>query len=57
MSKKIYKVEIRELLLREVKIEAKTLKEALIIVTELYNKEEIILDYSNHSKTIITELK
>lgn len=53
MSKKIYKVEIQELLTREVK----TLQEALIITSELYSNEEIILDYSDHCTTIITELK
>jgi hypothetical protein len=50
---KTFKIEIKEILSRIVLIEAETKDEAYLKVKEIYNSEEIVLDYSNHLDTEI----
>ncbi len=45
MEKKKFVVEITETLQRQVEVEASDEKEALNKVMEMYNEEEIVLDY------------
>ena len=42
-----YSIEIEEVLQRNVKVEAETEEEAIKKVKEMYNNEEIILDYND----------
>lgn len=42
-----YSIEIEEILQRNVKVEAETEEEAIKKVKEMYNNEEIILDYND----------
>ena len=44
---KEYEVEIEEVMQRRVKINAENEEEAIKLIKEKYNKEEIILDYSD----------
>jgi hypothetical protein len=51
-------VKISELLTRTNTVEAMSVDEAISYVEEIYNKEEIVLDYSDFDgKTIIEESK
>ena len=45
MAKKKFVVEITETLQRQVEVEASDEKEALNKVMDMYNEEEIVLDY------------
>jgi hypothetical protein len=45
-----FKIEVQELLSRTVDIEAKNIEEAIEKVNQMYNSEEIILDYNDLSK-------
>jgi hypothetical protein len=57
MEVKIFKVEVKELLSTVIEINASTEEEALNIVEEMYKKEEIVLDSSNHVTTEIEIFK
>lgn len=46
-----FDVKIIETLSKTVEVEAKSESHAIILVTEMYNEEEIILDSSNHIET------
>lgn len=46
-----FKIEVREVLLRIVEVEAISSNESLEIVENLYKKEHIVLDASDHVKT------
>lgn len=48
-----FKIEIQELLSRIVEVEANSIEEAISKVREMYRKEEIVLDSSNHVSTDI----
>lgn len=50
-----YKVNIKEILSRTVKIEADSLEDANRKVNELYDAEEIVLDFSDWQETTIGE--
>ncbi|MBV6493965.1 MAG: hypothetical protein LDLANPLL_01989 [Turneriella sp.] len=50
---KTFKIEVQELLSRTVDIEAKNIGEAIEKVNQMYNSEEIILDYNDLSKSEI----
>lgn len=45
-----FKVEIQELLSRTIDIQAKNIEEAIAIANQMYNSEEIVLDYNDLSK-------
>ncbi len=51
MEMKIFEIEIKETLLRKIDIESESLEEALFIVNEKYNNEEIVLDFEDHINT------
>lgn len=42
-----FKIEIQEILLKTIEIQAKNMEEAIEKVNQMYRKEEIVLDYSN----------
>ncbi len=44
---KEYEVEIEEVMQRRVKINAENEEEAIKLIKEKYNKEEIVLDYND----------
>ena len=50
-----YKVNIKEILSRTVEIEADSLEDANRKVNQLYDAEEIVLDFSDWQETIIDE--
>jgi hypothetical protein len=50
-----YKIEVKETLSRVVKIKSNSINNALSIVNEKYDKEEIVLDY-NDFKTLDIDL-
>lgn len=43
-NKKIYHVDVRETLIRSVKVEASSIQEAKEIAAKMYDEEEIVLD-------------
>jgi hypothetical protein len=53
---KKFSIYVREILEREVEVEAKSKKEAYIKVEEMYNNEEIVLDSSDYIDTIFEEV-
>lgn len=52
-----FKIEVQEFLSRIVEIEAKNIDEAISKVTEMYQNEEIVLDYEDFVTTEIGEYK
>ena len=50
-----YKIEITEILRREVEIEAENIDSAIQIITEKYKSEEIVLDSSDFVEYKIDE--
>jgi len=48
-----YNIELKEILVKEFEIEAKSIDDAICIVEKLYKNEEIVLDYSDHNTTNI----
>ena len=42
-----FKIEIQEILLKTIEIQAKNMEEAIEKVNQMYRKEEIVLDYGN----------
>lgn len=56
-NKKIYKIEIEEILQKVVEIEASSLSEAIDIVEEKYKNEEYILDSENFKGVEFNEYK
>jgi hypothetical protein len=50
---KTFKIEIKENLSRVIDIDAKDLNDAILKVRDLYYREEIVLDASDHSDTSI----
>ena len=44
---KNYKVKIREVLEREITVKAESEEDAERIATEMYNEEEVVLDYND----------
>jgi hypothetical protein len=50
---KTYRVEITEVLVKSVEIQAENEKEAYSKVEEMYGKSEIVLDYDNYFNTSI----
>ena len=50
-----YKIEITEILRREVEIEAENIDSAIQIITEKYKSEEIVLDSSDFVEYKIVE--
>lgn len=54
---KKFKVEITEYLQVQIIIEAKDKNEALKKVKDLYNNNEIVLDYEDHTGTTIKIIK
>ena len=48
---KKFKIAVTETLVQVVEVEAKNAKEAGILVKEMYDNSEIVLDYSNLTKT------
>jgi len=48
-----FKIEIKETLSRVVDIDANNLNDAILIASNLYNKEKIVLDAADHSDTSI----
>lgn len=55
--KRIYKIEIEELLQRVVEIEAENVNEAIRIAKEKYRKEEYILDENDFKGVKFSEYK
>lgn len=51
----VYNILVRETLERIVPVEAETSTEAIRIVQDLYDKEEIVLDYRDFTGYDITE--
>jgi hypothetical protein len=47
----IYEVTIKETLSRTISIDAKSKMQALDIAKDMYNREEIILDYDDNLRT------
>jgi hypothetical protein len=45
--KKLFKIEITETLQRVVEVEALNIETAIEMITQKYNSEEIVLDYSD----------
>jgi len=56
MEVKFFEFEIKELLSRTVEVEANTEEEAYLKVKEMYEKEEIMLDYTDYMDTEINKL-
>lgn len=52
---KTFKLEIKEYLSKVIEIEAETLSDALDIAHDMYNDEEITLDYSDFVANTIEE--
>lgn len=50
-----FKLEIQDVLSKVIEIEAETLSDALDIAHNMYNSEEIVLDYSNFITNTIEE--
>ncbi|MCX6121474.1 MAG: DpnD/PcfM family protein [Ignavibacteriales bacterium] len=48
-----YNVEVREVLKRSINVNAKSIEEAVDLVSRRYKNEEIVLDYSDHIETSI----
>lgn len=46
-----YEVTIKEILSRTITIDAKSKMQALDIVKDMYNKEEVVLDYDDNLRT------
>lgn len=46
----IFKIEVQELLSKTIEIQAKNIEEAIAIANQMYNSEEIVLDYNDLSK-------
>ena len=55
--KRIYKIEIEELLQRVIEIEAENVNEAIRIAKEKYRKEEYVLDESDFKGVKFSEYK
>ena len=55
--KRIYKIEIEELLQRVVEIEAENVNEAVRIAKEKYRKEEYVLDENDFKGVKFSEYK
>ena len=55
--KRIYKIEIEELLQRVVEIEAENVNEAIRIAKEKYRKEEYVLDENDFKGVKFSEYK
>lgn len=55
--KRIYKIEIEELLQRVVEIEAENVNEAIRIAKEKYRKEEYVLDENDFKEVKFSEYK
>ena len=55
--KRIYKIEIEELLQRVVEIEAENVNEAIRIAKEKYRKEEYVLDENDFNGVKFSEYK
>ncbi len=55
--KRIYKIEIEELLQRVVEIEAENVNEAIRIAKEKYRKEEYVLDENDFKRVKFSEYK
>ena len=52
---KTFKLEIKEYLSKVIEVEAETLSDALDIANNMYNNEEITLDYSDFVTNTIDE--
>ena len=50
-----FKLEIQEVLSKVIEIEAETLSDAIDIANDMYNSEEIVLDYSDFVTNTIEE--
>ena len=55
--KRIYKIEIEELLQRVVEIKAENVNEAIRIAKEKYRKEEYVLDENDFKRVKFSEYK
>lgn len=55
--KRIYKIEIEELLQRVVEIEAENIEQAIEITKEKYKKEEYVLDENDFEGVEFSEYK
>lgn len=55
--KRIYKIEIEELLQRVIEIEAENVNEAIRIAKEKYRKEEYVLDENDFKGVKFSEYK
>ena len=55
--KRIYKIEIEELLQRVVEIESENVNEAIRIAKEKYRKEEYVLDENDFKRVKFSEYK
>ena len=53
----LYQVTVREILERQINITAPTEIDAVKKVQEMYNNEEIVLDYSDHSSDTEFDVK
>ncbi len=51
----IFKIEIQEFLSKIIEIEGENINEAVSKVKEMYNNQEIVLDYNNYVSTEINE--
>lgn len=51
--KKMFKVKIQEILSRNILVEASTEEEAKALVEQMYDNEEIVLDYTDLQNVVI----
>lgn len=56
MKEKEYDIEVKEVLTRVVSVEAMNIDEAIDNVVDMYDREEIVLDYENCSERIFNNL-
>lgn len=57
MERKIFKIEIEEILQKVYDIEATSVEEAINIAEEKYHNEEYVLDYNSLQETNFREFK
>lgn len=57
MQDRIYEIEIEEILQKVCSVKAKSLQEAIDIVEEKYDNQEIVLDYNSLKETNYREYK
>lgn len=50
-----FKIKVTEILSRTITVEADTEEKAIVVVSDMYKNEEIVLDYSDFNGDVIIE--